>query len=113
MTPIYELVTAAELKVGDEYQVDANLPSIEVDRIIKGSGIVTVYRSSAHNLLDPVSLPSHLKVFRRLPATDDPRVLRRASEIMSRWYAAEAASDAKIELDGAIGLARQELESEA
>jgi hypothetical protein len=49
----------------------------------------------------------------KLMKEDDPRVLRRALEMMSRWYAVEAASDAKIELDGAIELARKELETEA
>jgi len=49
----------------------------------------------------------------KLMKEDEQRVLRRALEIMSRWYAAEAASDAKIELDGAIELARKELETKA
>jgi hypothetical protein len=68
MKAIYELVTAAELKVGDvvfdlrfgtqeEYTVDLGM-----FEIIQGA---------------PEYYPPRL---RRLPATDDPRVLRRALE---------------------------------
>jgi hypothetical protein len=92
MTPIYELVTAAELKVGDvvfdlrygtqkEYTVDLGW-----FEIIQGA---------------PEFYPPTL---RRLPATDDPRVLRRAlenavDEVDIPNYADELIEDARKELE--------------
>jgi hypothetical protein len=49
----------------------------------------------------------------RLPATDDPRVLRRACELLAEWYANVADRDEKKELDDAIQTAIEMLETEA
>jgi hypothetical protein len=95
---IYELVAAAELKVGDvvldlrygnqeEYKVDLGM-----FEIIQGA---------------PEFYPSRL---RRLPATEDPRVLRRALEIGSTMWDIDSVDDV---VKMWIEQATKELESEA
>lgn len=57
--------------------------------------------------------PWHIPcLFRRIPDADNPRVLRRALEIMSVWYANEASASPENEMQAAIDQARRELESE-
>lgn len=92
MKPLYELVTAAELKVGD------------VVRCLINTGDVLVTEET----LDGYTRFGKCERLRRLPATEDPRVLRRALEI--------ACTD-KQEIDEqfsdfCIDLARKELETE-
>jgi hypothetical protein len=96
MTAIYEIVTHAELKVGDVVLEDlhgqeyAILPSFFWDGIYEDD-----------------------RILRRLPATDDPRVLRRALEVA----AIDGPGNPEIEtvheqVFDWIEQARKELESE-
>jgi hypothetical protein len=94
MKAIYEIVAGIELQLGDMIRVS---PSGGPDGEV-GEHVGDVYRHRPD-----------LKVFRRIPATDDPRVLRRALEIASGDIIFGSPEDW---VKGYIKQARQELESE-
>ena len=108
MTPIYELVTAAELKVGDVVSWNPLRTDWEVLGLMsednRGDIRIQFHDESAYF---SEKVCRDIKVFRRLPATDDPRVLRRAFENL---FADVSASKEFIE--GWIEEARKELENE-
>jgi hypothetical protein len=92
---IYELVSVMEVKAGD---------------IIKSYDGCDVTWSEIDSA--KASSWKNDEVFRCLPATEDPRVLRRALEAILKMLAA-ARGDDPYDVDGLIESYRQELESEA
>lgn len=97
MSAIYELVAGVELKPGDSIRAR---PTDEPDGIV-GDQVGDVYR-----------LRPDLKVFRRIPATEDPRVLRRALVNCADEMGWDSTCSQGI-IDSWIKEAAEELESEA
>jgi hypothetical protein len=114
MKPIYELVTAAELKVGDVVTWNPTGGETEVLGLMSedNRGDIRVQFHAGSRYFSEKFYRDVL-LFRRLPATDDPRVLRRACELLAEWYANVADRDEKKELDDAIQTAIEMLETEA
>jgi hypothetical protein len=107
MKPLYELVTAAELKVGDVVTWNSIGGETEVLGLMSedNRGDIRVQFHAGSRYFSEKFYRDVL-LFRRLPATDDPRVLRRAFENL---FADVSASKQFIE--GWIEDARKELEN--
>jgi hypothetical protein len=107
---IYELVTAAELKVGDKVirlqdGVDRS-PRVILGMCSTLLGNVRIRWSIASEENFVPGSP----FFRQVPVTEDPRVLRRAIQVGAELWDSEAANDIA---DAWIKVAQKEIESEA
>jgi hypothetical protein len=109
MKPVYEIVTAAELEIGDIYtrvgQSEINSVPVSGIRASATGGMFIIELSNGGR----EHIGSERAVFRRIPATDDPRVLRRALGNLARQVGYD--DPAKV-ADSCVEDARQELESE-
>ena len=107
MKPAYEIVAAAELRVGDVVTIEPDLDPWIMDDVrltesylfYRGAGQATEF-----------SMPRDRNIFRQLPTERNPGVLRRAILLMEKsWLQGMGLRNWKCYVEQAI----RELESEA